>query len=265
MRAPSFALALLLTSPVLAQPAGDAAVRARAKAAADAGVRAARASDAGGAQAKPTDGGQKQVATRAADAGAQQAGAQLAANAPALATVLAELAKIEALSARFREEKQMALLAQPLVSEGALHYEKPRRLAHQVERPRKQAMVLDGDVLSFGDAQKSESVGLSTQPALRMLVETFVSVLGGDRAALERVADVQLEAAESGYRIVVKPRDPALRKLVQSMSFEGRGALLSRMELVDATGDRTITTFREVNVRAPFSAAERKRLFRVGG
>jgi outer membrane lipoprotein-sorting protein len=247
------ALALLLAAKAIAQPSADGAVRAKAQRARDAGA--------------PTQGSPVADAGAAArgDAASSQGARDGGAFSPTLASVLAELASIGALSARFREEKQMALLAQPLVSEGSLHYEKPRRLAHQVEKPRKQSMVLEGDVLSFGDAQKSESVGLATQPALRMLVETFVSVLGGDRAALERVADVQLVPLAGAYRIVVKPRDAALRKLVQSMSFEGQGAILSKMELVDATGDRTVTTFRDVTVRAPFSASERKRLFRVGG
>jgi outer membrane lipoprotein-sorting protein len=202
----------------------------------------------------------------AADAGSVRSGAVDGAQAAVdLASVLQQLSQIEALSANFREEKRMALLAQPLISEGSLHYERPRKLARHSERPRASSMVLSGDVLTFGDRQRSESIGLSSQPALRVLVDTFVSVLAGDRAALERVAEVSLEPTSSGYRIRVVPKDAGVKRLVQSMTFEGQGALLSRMEVLDATGDRTSTTFSRVTLRKRFSETERSRLFRIGG
>ncbi|HEY6876446.1 MAG TPA: LolA-related protein, partial [Polyangiales bacterium] len=99
----------------------------------------------------------------------------------------------------------------------------------------------------------------------RVLVDTFVSVLAGDLAALERVATVTLEPRGDGYRIQVSPKDDKVKRLVRAMSFDGRGANLSRMELLDANGDTTITTFSALELRKPFSAAEQKKLFRVGG
>jgi hypothetical protein len=125
--------------------------------------------------------------------------------------------------------------------------------------------VLEGDVLSFGDEKRSESIGVSSQPALALLVETFVSVLAGDRAALERVAEVKLESLAGGFRILVTPKDAKVKRLVQFMAFEGQGATLSRMELLDATGDRSVTTFSAVTLRKRFSDGERARLFRIGG
>jgi outer membrane lipoprotein-sorting protein len=180
--------------------------------------------------------------------------------------VLAQFAKTEALSARFHEEKRMALLAQPLTSQGVLYYEKPRTLARHTEKPRKSSLLLRGDTLSFGDAAKSESLDLSSQPALRVLVDTFVSVLAGDLAALARVAELAIEPLPNqGFRIRVTPKDDKVKRLVRTMVFEGQGAQLSRMELLDANGDLTLTTFSEVNLHKPFTAAERARYFRVGG
>jgi len=185
---------------------------------------------------------------------------------PDLSSVLSKLAKIEALQAHFVEEKRMALLAQPMRSQGTLFYAKPRLLARHTEQPRKSSLLLRDETLSFGDAKHSESIALSAQPSLRVLVDTFVSVLAGDLAALERVATLSIEPLPNqGFRIRVTPKDDKVKRLVRAMSFEGQGALLSRMELLDANGDTTVTTFRDVKLRAPFSATERTRLFRIGG
>ena len=184
---------------------------------------------------------------------------------PELGAVLKQLSEIAALSLRFKEEKRMALLAAPLASEGVLHYQKPRLLARHTARPRKGSLLLKDDTLSFGNAKQAQSIALSSQPSLRVLVDTFVSVLGGDREALERVATVTLEPLTGdAYRIRVTPKDDKVKRLVQSMTFDGKGALLSRMELLDASGDTTVTTFHDVVLRKPFSEAERARLFRIG-
>jgi len=193
--------------------------------------------------------------------------AAVPASAPPLevSAVLAQLAQTDALSAHFREDKRMALLAQPMRSEGRLYYQKPRQLARHTDQPRKSSLLLRGQTLSFGDKEHSESIELSAQPALRVLVDTFVSVLAGDLAALTRVADVTIEALpEHGFRIRVTPKDDKVKRLVRSMSFEGQGALLSRMELLDANGDSTLTTFTDVARRGPFSAAEQARFFKIG-
>jgi outer membrane lipoprotein-sorting protein len=183
----------------------------------------------------------------------------------AVSEVLARLAKTDALTAHFHEDKRMALLAQPLRSEGTLYYEKPRLLARHTDKPHKSSLLLRGETLSFGDPQHSESIELSAQPALRVLVDTFVSVLAGDLAALTRVAEVTVEALpEQGFRIRVTPKDQQVKRLVRAMSFEGQGALLSRMELLDTNGDTTLTTFSDVKLHKPFSAAERARFFKIG-
>jgi outer membrane lipoprotein-sorting protein len=184
--------------------------------------------------------------------------------APELSEVLAKLAQIEALSAHFREEKRMPLLAEPMISEGTLHYAKPRLLVRHTEKPRKQSVLLRGDTLSFGDGSESQRISLSSQPALRVLVDTIVSVLAGDRAALEQAASVSIAPHEGGYRIKVVPKDAKMKRLVQVMSFDGKGAMLTRMEILDASGDTAVTTFSGVSVRKAFSEAERARLFRVG-
>lgn len=187
------------------------------------------------------------------------------AGAPDARAVLAQFAKVEALSAHFHEEKHMALLAQPLRSEGTLHYAKPRLLVRHTERPHASTVLLRGDTLSFGDDKHQESLALSSQPALGVLVDTFVSVLAGDLTALTRAADVSSEAgAHGGFRIRVTPKDAKVKRLVRAMTFEGQGARLSRMELLDANGDTTITTFSEVTVHKPASAAEQARIFRIG-
>jgi len=182
-----------------------------------------------------------------------------------LDALLARLAKVEGLSAQFREEKRMSLVAVPLVSEGKLYYEKPRSLARHTLTPSKSSVLLQGDVVRFGDGKHTQSIALHAQPAVRMLVDTFVSVLAGDKAALLRLATVTYEAlAKDSWRIRVVPKDPKLLRIVKAMAFEGKAAELSSMELVDGHGDVTRTTFKQVRF-GKLPPAEAKSVLRIGG
>lgn len=182
-----------------------------------------------------------------------------------LADLLAQFSEIQSMQARFREEKFMALLSVPLKSEGSLYYAKPRLLARHTHKPQKSSLVLRGDKLAFGDADHQESLSLDAQPAVRVLVDTFVSVLSGDGAGLQKLANLTVEALPGGaFRIGVIPKDPGVLRIVKSMSFEGKGAVLSRMELLDANGDRTVTLFEDFKATGKLSAADEKRLFQIG-
>jgi outer membrane lipoprotein-sorting protein len=180
-----------------------------------------------------------------------------------LDALLAKLAKVEGLSARFREEKRLSLVAVPLVSEGTIHYQKPRKLARHTLKPSPSSVLLMGDVVRFADATRNETIGLDTQPALRMLIDTFVGVLAGDKAALARFAEPSLdERGGGGWRIKLTPKDPKLLRIVRMLAFEGKDGELSAMELVDGHGDVTRTTFSDVRF-GRLSAAEAQRAFRL--
>ncbi len=184
----------------------------------------------------------------------------------ALSALLSRLSRVEAISAHFREEKRMALLKVPLVSEGDIYYQKPRALVRHTKKPMASSLLLEGNTLKFGDTGHVETESLTAHPAISILVDAFMGVLSGDRAALEREARVTLEPRPSdGFRILITPNRDPLQKLVRSMEFEGVGSKVSRMRLVDANGDETLTTFTDVRLRGAFDSAERARLFRIGG
>ena len=181
-----------------------------------------------------------------------------------LDSLLQKLAQVGALSAHFREEKRILLLAAPLVNEGTLYYEKPRKLARHTDAPHRASLLLIGHLLSFGDGTRTERLALDTHPAVGALVDTFISLLGGDRTGLACIADVSLEKpAQAGWRVRVTPKDAKVRALVREIVFEGIEAQVSRIEFLDANGDTTVTTFTQLSFQARFSPAEAARIFRI--
>jgi hypothetical protein len=186
--------------------------------------------------------------------------------APTLAELLAEWKRAPGLSARFREEKHLAMLDAPLVTVGTIHFAPPQRLARRAESPLQSVLLIDGNQLQFGDAEGRQSVDLATNPVARLFVDSFVKLLQGDRAGLERYFRVDLVSrAKEGWRITLVPRVSPMDKTIKELVIVGDGVVLREMDVRETNGDWTHTVFTEVDVNRQYTPAELDRIFRLPG
>ena len=196
--------------------------------------------------------------------------APAAAKAPAdIDALLAGLSKAPGLYARFREEKHITLLQAPLVSEGSIYFAPPSRFARHTEKPIKSVMIIDGNQLQFGNADGQESMNLGTNPVARLFADAFVMLLSGNRAGLEKIFKMQLTpkggSAAGDWKLVLTPRVAPMDKLIKDMELRGRGLNLNELDVREASGDWTRTSFTDVDLNRRYSAAEQAKFFKLPG
>jgi outer membrane lipoprotein-sorting protein len=184
---------------------------------------------------------------------------------PTLDGLLTRFRGIVGLSARYREEKRIALLAQPLVSEGTVHYAPPGRIARHTLTPTTSSVVLDGTTLRFGDGTSERSIDVASSPVVGAFVDSFRAVLAGDRAALERSFKLDFRApGGQKWELGLVPREASLAGILREIRFAGDGLVLSQMRIREASGDEGVTTFSDVDAAHVYSPAEAARVFRLG-
>lgn len=190
---------------------------------------------------------------------------------PALLQLLERFAAMPGLSAKFREEKRMALLAVPLVNEGTLYFAPKGRLARHITAPAPATVLIDGGSLRYADAGGSETMSLDQNPVLRLFVESFVKIFAGDRVALERMYTLELGAGPVGadgvarWSLQLRPRIAPMTQVIERIEITGRDVTLETMRVVEVGGDETLTTFTEVDPQRRFTAQEMASLFRLPG
>ena len=179
--------------------------------------------------------------------------------------LLAGLSKAPGLYAHFREEKHITLLQAPLVSEGSLYFTPPARFARHTERPIPSTMIIDGNQLQFGNADGQESMNLGTNPVARLFADSFVMLLSGNRAGLERLFKMQLTPDRQGgaWKLVLTPRVAPMDKMIKELELRGRGLNLNELDVREASGDWTRTTFTDVDLNRRYSAAEQAKFFQL--
>jgi outer membrane lipoprotein-sorting protein len=162
----------------------------------------------------------------------------------ALEPLMAALARNGPGTVRFAETKTSAYLKAPIESSGTLTYAAPARLEKRTLLPREERFAVDGDtVVVENPARKTRfELRLGEYPAIRAFVESIRGTLAGDLASLQRYYRVELVGAWSDWQLHLLPSDPQMAELVQKVVIGGVGGEVRRIEILEASGDRSVMT-----------------------
>ena len=177
---------------------------------------------------------------------------------PTADSVLARFARIDGLTLHFHEVRQIALLSSPIVSDGAIAYARPGRLAR---RGGSQVVLIDGSTLRMSDGGREERIDLASQPIVRSFVDAFLQFLAGDRPGLARSHTLSFALDGDGWTLTLRPRSAPLTEFLRDVVFRGSGDDLLSMTMTEVSGDVTTTTFSDVDDHHQFTAAEAARTF----
>jgi hypothetical protein len=182
--------------------------------------------------------------------------------------LLALLRDTSGLSAHFIEEKTMALLALPLVSEGDLYFVQqsslgPRALVRHTTSPVASSLLLEGTNLRMGTAGSYQSIDLKSQPVVRLFVDSFVEIFAGDEHAIASLYHVEFAGTLDDWYLKLVPRPESVRKVIAQIRVRGQQAQVSQVEMLEANGDLTTTRFVDAQHNRKFSGKERAEIFRL--
>ena len=197
-----------------------------------------------------------------APAPAAAAAAPVAAPADA-AALFAAFAKVEGLEARFREEKKLALLAAPLLSQGRIYYLRPGYLARVVEQPEPATLTITPSELRLSGRDRVETIALDQNDDLRAFVTSLVRVFSGDKAALEASYELAYAAQGPAWDLTLTPRRPPLTEMMRGLDLHGSGVALERIVVREPNGDTTVTTVEKADPARRFTAEEKAALFGI--
>ncbi len=158
------------------------------------------------------------------------------------AALMQLLASVERASAQFVETRHSALLTAPLVSRGTLVYKRPDRLEKHVSFPFETRMVLERGQVTIDNPSRGRKMTLSIEnaPGIAGLVESIRATRAGDLGALERFYKVDVGGSRGAWSLRLRPHDRELAQYVNAVTVQGAGARIERIEVVEASGDRSV-------------------------
>ena len=177
------------------------------------------------------------------------------------------LRAVPGVKARYKEERRLALLAVPLVSEGTIHFAPPTKLARHQSSPAKASVVVDGKRLRFGDDVGRDDIDLASNPVVAVFVDSFLQVLAGDAEALAKHYTIEFAGGTASdaraWTMTLRPKGAPMTKIVERITLRGREATVRELEVLEVGGDSTLTTFLDVDITHKYGDKEIAEVFRV--
>ncbi len=144
----------------------------------------------------------------------------------------------------FAEVRFSPLLERPLEVSGELEYLGPERLSRHVTEPYKEVTLIEGDRVRIRrEKERERSFSLERAPELRGLLASFVAMLAGDAAALERYFEPTLtrrDADDPRWTLLLEPRTAAIRAQLGTLRIHGAGTTPRCISMVAGEGKASI-------------------------
>jgi hypothetical protein len=145
------------------------------------------------------------------------------AEASAVDELLRSLARQPPQTVPFVEVRRSPLLDQDLVVSGELEYHGPGRLSRVVTAPYHERTDIDGtDIRIHREGRPERRFSLRRSAELGSLMSAFSALLGGDRAALERVFEPRAELGADAWQLDLLPRAGVMQGDVEKIVVQGK-------------------------------------------
>ena len=158
----------------------------------------------------------------------------------------ARLASPPLLSGDFTQEKRIAGLKKPLISQGQFLVARDKGVIWRTRKPFAAAVAVTRkgiwSLQPAGGGIQRESI---QQGNLGMAMDMIQKVLAGDPASLDRIFAVAEKGGAEGWTLDLRPLDPMVARIILSIRLQGRGHV-DRVEYAEANGDMTRIDFTAV-------------------
>jgi hypothetical protein len=153
----------------------------------------------------------------------------------------------------FAEARFMQVLDRPLVVSGELAWLGGDTLERHVQKPHAEtARIAGGKVSQQREGKGERSFSLERAPQLKVLVDSFVALLGGDASRLRKAFAIARRGdAQGAWSLTLTPRDLAVARTVASIRIDGENGQARCMWMQEADGDVSVDLLGSLAAKMP--------------
>ncbi len=166
-------------------------------------------------------------------------------------TMLTEAAtSMQTMQCRFVQSKTMAMLAEPSVSEGTMHFVTPDRLRWEYLSPYPFALIVNGEHIVKVTDGKSEVLEGNTGRMYQGIVGIIMGSASGQKLFDPTVFDVVIFDDDAFWKAEMTPKRRDMKRMFSQLvfRFDKKTNVINRVQLVEASGDVTSIHFEDIRI-----------------
>ena len=159
-------------------------------------------------------------------------------------------ASMKCMDCRFTQNKTMAMLAKPSVSEGLMSYNSPDKMRWEYTSPYAFALVVDGQKITKITEGNEEILDAKTGRMYQGIVNIIMSSATGKNLFDKSTFDVAITDNDRFWKAEMTPKKREMKRMFSMLTFyfDKSNNVISKVEMTEAGGDVTLIKFYDMKI-----------------
>lgn len=159
-------------------------------------------------------------------------------------------ASMQCMNCRFTQQKTMAMLTEPNVSEGLMVYNAPDKMRWEYTSPYAFALVVNGDKITKITDGNEEILDAKSGRMYQGIVSIIMSSATGQKLFDKSMFDVEITDDGDFWRADMKPKKNSMKRMFTMLTFyfSKNDNIINKVEMKEASGDVTTIQFYDMKI-----------------
>ena len=152
----------------------------------------------------------------------------------------------------FVQTKYLKMLNDKMVSKGKMYYQQTNKLRWEYTSPYSYAFVLNGNKVLISKGKRNDVINVNQSKMFKEIARIMMNSVVGNCLNDKKDFKVSLVASGSEYVATLYPRQKQMQQMFKSiiLHFSKAKSTVSKVELVEKKGDKTIIELKNVKTNA---------------
>lgn len=157
----------------------------------------------------------------------------------------------------FVQTKYLKMLNDKMVSKGKMYYQKSSKLRWEYTSPYSYAFVLNGSKVLISKGKRNDVINVNQSKMFKEIGRIMMNSVVGNCLTDKKDFKVSLVASGNDYIATLYPQQKQMKQMFQKiiLHFNKAKSTVSKVELVEKKGDKTIIELKNVKTNAAISAS----------
>ena len=158
--------------------------------------------------------------------------------------ILHKLAQQKNRHFHFVQEKKLALLDKPLITEGELLLDEQQTVTWDIQKPVALRYELTATSIREIDAQGERTLQTGQNPLAAALTQAMTATFSGQWKPDNTLAAISATGNAQQWQLHITPRSTELQTLIQTMTVDGTQQTINTVTIIESNGDRAVIRLR---------------------
>ncbi len=161
-----------------------------------------------------------------------------------------QAASMQCMNCRFTQQKTMAMLTEPTVSEGLMNYNSPDKMRWEYTSPYSFALLVDGEKITKITDRNEEVLDAKSGRMYQGIVSIIMSSATGQKLFDKSMFDVAITDDGEFWKAEMKPKKHNMKRMFSMLTFyfAKSNNIINKVEMTEAGGDVTTIQFYDMKI-----------------